>query len=217
GLTGRWGITPNFTLNVTANPDFSQVEADALQLDINQPFALFYPERRPFFTEGVDFFRALENIIYTRTMRDPSWGFKLTGKEGANTLGAYMVRDDVTNLIFPGSQGSDSVSLEKSNISSVFRYKHDFGRRYTVGVIATDREGSNYHNRVFGFDLDFRFTRTNQIQLLMMGSSTKYPDDVADDFDQPDGSFSDHLISFEYDHYTRTWGWWADYEEAGPK
>ena len=217
GLTARWGITPNFTLNVTANPDFSQVEADALQLDINQPFALFYPERRPFFTEGVDFFRALENIIYTRTMRDPSWGFKLTGKEGTSTVGAYVVRDDVTNLIFPGSQSSRSTSLEESNTSSVFRYKHDFGRRYTVGVIATDREGSDYHNRVFGFDLDFRFTRTNQIQLLVMGSSTRYPDEVADEFGQLHGSLNDHLISFEYDHYTRTWGWWADYEEAGPK
>ncbi len=217
GLTTRWGITPNLTFNFTAHPDFSQVEADALQLDINQPFALFYPERRPFFTEGVDFFRALENIIYTRTMRDPSWGFKLTGKEGANTIGAYVVRDEITNLIFPGSQGSMSTSLEKSNLSSVFRYKRDFGRRYTVGLLATDREGSDYHNRVFGFDLDFRFTRTNQIQLLVMRSSTRYPDDVADDYSQPSGSFNDHLISFEYDHYTRTWGWWADYEEAGPK
>jgi len=217
GLTARWGITPNFTINATANPDFSQVEADALQLDINQPFVLFYPERRPFFTEGVDFFRALENIIYTRTMRDPSWGFKLTGKEGTNTVGAYVVRDDVTNLIFPGSQGSSSTSLKESNLSSVFRYKRDFGRRYTVGILATDREGSDYHNRVFGFDLDFRFTPTNQIQLLVMGSSTRYPDDVVDNYNQPSGSFSDHLISFEYDHYTRTWGWWADYEEAGPK
>ena len=217
GFTARWGMTPNLTLNVTANPDFSQVEADALQLDINQPFALFYPERRPFFTEGVDFFRALESIIYTRTMRDPAWGFKLTGKEGTNTIGAYAVRDGVTNLIFPGSQSSSSTSLEKPNLSSVFRYKRDFGRRYTVGLLATDREGSDYHNRVIGFDLDFRFTRTNQIQLLVLGSSTRYPDDVAEDYDQPSGSFNDHLISFEYDHYTRTWGWWADYEEAGPK
>ena len=112
GLTARWGMTPNLTLNLTANPDFSQVEADALQLDINQPFALFYPERRPFFTEGTDFFSALENMIYTRTIRDPSWGIMLTGKEGAHTIGAYMLRDEVTNLIFPGSQGSSSASLD---------------------------------------------------------------------------------------------------------
>jgi hypothetical protein len=217
GLTARWGITPNLTFNVTANPDFSQVEADALQLDINEPFALFYPERRPFFTEGADFFSALESIIYTRTMRNPSWGFKLTGKEGANTIGAYVVRDEITNLIFPGSQGSNSTSLEIANTSSVFRYKRDLGSRYTVGLMATNREGKNYHNRVYGFDLDFRFTPTNQIQLLILGSSTKYPSETADDFDQPSGTFNDKLISFEYDHYTRTWSWWGDYEEAGSK
>jgi hypothetical protein len=215
GLTARWGITPNLTSNFTINPDFSQVEADAQQLDINEPFALFYPERRPFFTEGTDFFAALENIIYTRTMRDPSWGLKLTGKEGANTIGAYVVRDEITNLIFPGSQGSRSTSLDMANTSSVFRYKRDFGSRYTAGLLATDREAKGYFNRVFGFDLDFRFTPTNQIQLLVLGSSTKYPDEVTNDFDQSSGTISDRLISFEYDHYTRTWGWWGDYEEAG--
>jgi len=217
GLTARWGMTPNLTLNLTANPDFSQVEADAWQLDINQPFALFYPERRPFFTEGADFFSALESVVYTRMMRNPTWGLKLTGKEGTHTIGGYVVRDEITNLIFPGSQGSGSTSLNQANTSSVFRYKKDFGRRYTVGLLATDREGQDYYNRVYGFDLDFRFTRTNQIQLLVLGSKTRYPAEVASDNNQPDGSFSDRLISFEYDHNSRTWGWWADYEEAGPE
>lgn len=217
GITTRWGITPNMTLNFTANPDFSQVEADARQLDINQPFALFFPERRPFFTEGTDFFSTLERIIHTRTIRNPSWGVKLTGKEKSNTFGAYIMRDELTNLIFPGSQGSSSKSLGMENTSSVLRYKRDFGSRYTAGLIVTDRESENYFNRVYGFDLDFRFTPTNQIQLLVLGSNTKYPNDVANDYDQSIGSFKDRLISFEYDHYTRTWGWWADYEEAGSK
>lgn len=217
GLTTRWGMTPNMTLNLTVNPDFSQVEADARQLDINQPFALFYPERRPFFTEGTDFFSALKEIIYTRTVRDPTWGIKLTGKEGPNTIGAFLMRDDITNLIFPGSQGSSSTSLYSKNTAFVFRYKRDLGSRYTVGAIFTSREGREYFNRVYGFDLDFRLTPTNQIQLLVLGSSTKYPDDVASEYAQNSHSFSDRLISFEYDHNTRTWGWWADYEEAGSK
>jgi len=150
-------------------------------------------------------------------MRDPSLGLKLSGKEGANTIGMYVVQDQITNLIFPGSQGSSSTSLNNENISSVFRYKRDFGSRYTVGVLGTSREGDDYFNRIYGFDLDFRFTPTNQIQLLVLGSNTRYPDGVASDFGQPFGAFSDRLISFEYDHYTRTWGWWADYEEAGEK
>ena len=82
GLTAKWGVTPNMMFSGTVNPDFSQVEADAFQLDINQPFALYYSERRPFFTEGLDYFNTLKGAVYTRTMRDPSWGLKLTGKEG---------------------------------------------------------------------------------------------------------------------------------------
>ena len=215
GVNTRWGITSNLTLNLTANPDFSQVEADARQLDINRPFALFYPEKRPFFTEGLDYFSALKEIIYTRTVRNPSWGMKLTGKEGPNTIGAFVMRDDITNLIFPGTHGSTSTSLRTNNLSSVFRYKRDFGSRYTAGFILTDREGSGYFNRVYGLDLDFRFTQTDQIQLLVLRSSTKYPDDVAQENRQSSGEFSDGLISFEYDHNSRTWGWWADYEAAG--
>ena len=215
GITAKWGLTPNLTLNLTANPDFSQVEADAMQLDINEPFALFFPERRPFFTEGADFFDALEDVVYTRTMRDPSWGVKLTGKEGANTIGAYVVRDEITNLIFPGSQGSSSTSIMTPNTSSVFRYKRDLGSHYTIGLLGTDREGDDYFNRVFGFDFDFRVTPRDQLQLMVMGSSTRYPGEIAESYGQEHDSFGGRLISFEYDHYTRTWGWWADYEEAG--
>jgi hypothetical protein len=156
-------------------------------------------------------------MIYTRTIRDPSWGIKLSGKEGDHTIGAYVLRDSITNFIFPGSQSSGSTSWKESNISSVLRYKLDLGRNYTVGMIATDREGKDYFNRVYGFDLDFRLTPTHQVQLLVMGSSTKYPDEVANDNNQPSGTFHDRLISFEYDHYTRTWGWWADFEDAGPE
>ena len=84
GLTGRWSVTPNLTLNGTVNPDFSQVEADVAQLDVNQRFALFYPEKRPFFLEGVDFFTTPVQTVFTRTVADPTFGAKLTGKQGAN-------------------------------------------------------------------------------------------------------------------------------------
>lgn len=216
GLTAHWGMTPNLTMSGTVNPDFSQVEADSLQLDINEPFALFYPERRPFFTEGTDFFaHPMLDIVYTRTMRDPSFGLKLSGKEGANTIGAYMVRDEFTNLIFPGSQSSNSTSLRMKSTASIFRYKRDIGNKYTFGFFFTDREAEDYFNRVFEFDSDIRLTNTDRIQLQILGSSTMYPDETAAAFDQQQGSFNDRAISFEYDHNTRTIGWWADYEEVG--
>ena len=72
GLTVKWGVTPNVTLNATVNPDFSQVEADAVQLDVNTQFALFFPETRPFFLEGSDLFRTARlNLLHTRQVVQP--------------------------------------------------------------------------------------------------------------------------------------------------
>jgi hypothetical protein len=214
-LTTHWGVTPNLTLSGTLNPDFSQVEADALQLDINEPFALFYEEKRPFFSEGADFFLTPMEIVHTRVMRDPSWGLKVSGKEGTHSVGSYLVQDRVTNLLFPGPRGSVGTSLEDHNTSTILRYAKDFGARYTVGVLVTDREGTDYFNRVAGFDASVRLGRANDVAVQAMISSTRYPDDVAVDFDQPRGTFDDGALLVTYNRNTREVGWWANYREVG--
>jgi len=214
GLNLKWGVTSNLTANGTINPDFSQVEADALQLDINQPFALWYSERRPFFTEGAHFFRTLKNVVYTRTLRDPVWGAKLSGKEGASSVGAYVVRDDITNLLFPGSQGSGSTTLEQRSTAGVLRYKRDLGERSTLGAMFTGREGDEYHNRVLGFDGDLRLSARDQIQLQVLTSRTAYPEQVADEHAQPADEFGGEFIAFEYDHDARNAYWWLDLEQV---
>ncbi len=205
GITARWGITPNMTFIGTAKPDFSQVEADALQLDINEPFALFFEERRPFFYEGIDYFSTNYLAVHTRTMRDPSWGLKLTGKTGKNTIGVYVVRDEITNLIFPGSHGSTSTSLDESNISSVFRYKLDLGKNYTIGLLATDREGADYFNRLLGADGEFRFSKKDRLQFQFLGSNTRYPEAVVEDFGQERDAFAGSALDLNYLHDTRNW------------
>ena len=111
GLTARWGVTPNITIAAAINPDFSQVEADSVQLDINEQYALFFPETRPFFLEGADFFKTNVNLVHTRTIADPSGALKVTGKEGAHTFGLFSARDDVTNILIPGSQGSEAATF----------------------------------------------------------------------------------------------------------
>lgn len=215
GITAKWGITPNMTFSGTANPDFSQVEADAMQLDINTPFALYYSERRPFFLEGADFFDTLKDAVYTRTMYDPDWGLKLTGKEGRNTIGMYVVRDDRTNLIFPTSQGSNSTSLSMESTASIFRYKRDIGDKYTLGGLFTTRSGDDYSNLVAGLDANLLITPTDQIQLQLLSSSTEYPDDIVREFDQKQGEVSDGLVAFEWDHAGRSHYLWLDYDQVG--
>ena len=209
GLTARWGITPNLTLSGTINPDFSQVEADALQLTVNRPFAIFFPELRPFFMEGADFFETPMNVVYTRMMREPEWGLKLTGKEGAHTIGAYVVDDEITNLIIPGSESSDFTVLEQPNTATVLRYRYDVGNRFTLGGIFSNREGTDYLNRVAGIDGDLRITPRDRVFVQVLRSSTQYPDEVVEDFDQPEGTIDDWAAKIYYSHSTRTWMWWA--------
>ena len=88
------------------------MEADAAQLDVNQRFALFFEEQRPFFLEGSDFFSTPINAVFTRTIVDPDWGIKLTGKQAGNAVGVFAARDSVNGLVLPGNQFSRSAFLE---------------------------------------------------------------------------------------------------------
>src|SRR6185436_19289595 len=103
GLTARWGVTPNLNLSAAINPDFSQVEADTAQLNVNRQFALFYPEKRPFFLEGADYYETRLQAVYSRQIADPEWGVKLSGKVGDAALGVVVSKDRTTNILLPSS------------------------------------------------------------------------------------------------------------------
>ena len=215
GLTAKWGITPSLTGNLALNPDFSQVEADVAQLDVNNPFALFYPEQRPFFLEGADIFSTPLDAVFTRNVADPLWGGKISGKQSIHGLGVFVAQDQVTNLLFPGSEGSDSDSFDFETIDSVLRYRRDFGNASAVGALFTGREGDSYHNRVAGVDGLYRMTDTHSLRFQVLGSQSLYPDEIAEDFDQPTGSFSDQAYLLAYSHNSRNWQGWAEYRDIG--
>lgn len=216
GLTTRWGATPSITLVGTLNPDFSQVEADVAQLDINSQFTLFFPEKRPFFLEDADYFQTPIDAVYTRTVADPLWGARITGKEGSNVFGFFTAQDEVTNLIFPGSEGSTFTSIDESHLAGVFRYRRDVGQYSNIGALVTARQGADgYENTVYGTDGKIRFSDADSIRLQLLGSTTDYPDQVAADNDQPDGRFSSMAAYAQYSHSTRDWWWGATYEDFG--
>ncbi len=217
GLSVRWGVTPNWTLNAAANPDFSQVEADSAQLDVNTQFALFFPERRPFFLEGADFFRTPFDAVFTRNVADPSWGLKVSGKEGPHAVGVFVAEDELTNLIFPGSEGSSSGSFAFQSTDAVVRYRRDFGQGSAIGVLATGREGDGYSNRVAGIDGLYRINDKDSVSFQYLGSESEYPAEIVRDFDQPAGSFSDEAYRLRYDHRARNWRWYGHYEEVGER
>ncbi len=215
GLSVRWGVTPNWTLNAAANPDFSQVEADSAQLDVNTRFALFFPERRPFFLEGADFFRTPFDAVFTRNVADPSWGLKMSGKEGPHAVGIFVAEDELTNLIFPGSEGSSSGSFAFESTDAVVRYRRDFGQGSAIGVLATGREGDGYSNRVAGIDGLYRINDKDSVSFQYLGSESEYPLEIVRDFDQPAGSFSDEAFRVRYDHRARNWRWYGHYSDIG--
>ena len=215
GLSAKWGVTPNLTLNAAINPDFSQVEADSLQLDINQTFALFFNEKRPFFLEGADFFDTPLDIVYTRTVTDPAWGAKLTGKEGKSGGGLFVAQDAVTNIIIPGAESSGVAALDEQHLAAVLRYRYDIGKNSTLGALFTNRSAGDYSNRVAGVDSFFRPNDRDSISAQFVTSRTEYPDDVAASFAQRSGSLSDSAFRVDYRHNTRNWWWKAVYSDIG--
>ena len=215
GLTLTWGVTPDVIFSGTLNPDFSQVEADALQLDVNQQFALFYPERRPFFLEGADFFSTPFQIVSTRNVADPDWGAKVTGKRDRNAFGAFVAEDARTSLLIPGSQRSQIADLEVGSTNAVARYRRDLGANSALGVVATAREGGDYSNQVAGIDGLVRLGAVDSLRFQALGSRTEYPAEIVADYDQPAGPMTDNALYLSYNHDSRDWRLSAAYQDVG--
>jgi len=216
GITARWSVTSNMMLSTTLNPDFSQVEADAAQMDINTKFPLYYSERRPFFLEGSEIFKSQLNLVHTRTLAEPDWGVKLTGKEGKHTVGFFSVRDNVTPLVFPGAEGGDNTTLSKQSTGSVVRYKYDVGESSFIGTTLSDREGDKYHNRLVSIDGQLKFTQKDEFKFQAVGSNTAYSQNIIDEFDQPDSDFGGSAYQVNYNHSTEKYFVFAVYEDVSP-
>lgn len=205
GITGRWSITPAVTVGLTANPDFSQVEADVAQLAVNNQFTLFFPERRPFFLEGSDVFATPVRSVFTRTIADPVVGAKLTGKTGPWAFGLITARDEAAPLMIPGAQGSRATMLDRPVTTVVGRTRSDLGRSSTVGVLYTGREGAGYHNRVASVDALIRPLQSLTVRAQALLTSTDYPDSLATSLSQRTGRFGGSGIHLNAQWATRDW------------
>ena len=215
GLSARWGVTPNLMLNATVNPDFSQVEADAAQLDVNTRFALRYPEKRPFFLEGGDFFLTPLEMVFTRTVADPVWGGKMTGKIGANAVGVFVTQDRINNLLFPANQGTGMASLDENVWGGVFRFRRDVGRNSTIGFLYTGRVGDEYANHVIGADGFLRLSRSKTFSWQALASRTAYPEAVAAARRQEPDPFSGYALYGSLRHDSRNLIYLLSYQDLG--
>ncbi len=210
GITGAWGVTPNITLAGAVNPDFSQVEADAVQLGINQTFALFYRETRPFFQVGADYFETPLRMLHTRMIVDPAIALKATGKVGRHTFGVFSALDDTTNLIVPGAEDSQSGSFDQRSLASVGRYRFDFARNSTTGVMITDRKGEDgYFSRALSLDVLYRMSSSDKLTANIIWTRTRYNADMVEELEIEDVEPRGRGILVDYNHSVRNWEGWA--------
>ena len=211
----RWGISQDTYLNATINPDFSQVEADSLQLDVNNTFSLFFPERRTFFLDGADYFDTYENLVHTRNIASPEYGLKLTGKTNQNTYGLVAANDETTNFIIPRSLSSRVASIEglESKVA-IGRYRRDIFENSTLGALVTDRRGKNYSNTVLSLDSTLRPTAQDTISIQAMHSTSEYPNNIQTEHQQ-EAELNDNSYVIEYQHNDRQWDWRLGYYDWG--
>lgn len=163
GANLRLGFT-NFAVDATLNPDFSQVESDVGLVTINERFALFFPERRPFFLEGIDLFSSPNNLVYTRTVANPLAGGKLTGKAGRWSLAHLSAIDE-----FGASPDADADTKALVNIT---RVRRDLGTSSVGGITLTNRDESGAANRVLSADARIVFGGIYYFQGQLAGSHT---------------------------------------------
>lgn len=218
-LDVRWGITQDIYLNATINPDFSQVETDRPQLDVNNTFSLYFPERRTFFLDGADYFNTTQNLIHTRNIADPEYGAKITGKSGNHTYAFLNANDELTSFLIPGSQGSTLATLDDfSSDVNIGRYRYDIFGNSTIGVAFTDRQGDsgdigNYANSVASIDAVLRPTDQDTVSIQTMYSESDYPEEIQDRYMQEASTDGSHH-SVTYRHYDSRWDWQLNYRDV---
>jgi hypothetical protein len=153
------GITyspgPNTTINAVINPDFSQIESDAGQISVNSTFALYYPERRPFFMSGMDLLQT--PMYYTRTINNPLLATKINGKAGRFSYLALAADDRNTSVIVPGEEESNTVTTEERSYAGAARIRYDMENENFVGALFLNRNFSDGHNYLGGLDWNLKF------------------------------------------------------------
>jgi hypothetical protein len=216
GVDVKFSPDANHALDLTVKPDFSQIESDTAQISANERFALFYPEKRPFFLEGVDLFQTPLQAVYTRTITDPTWGTRLTGKDGNLRYTGLVARDGGGGLvILPGSNGSSAAPEDFTSMNAIGRVKEQIGRSF-VGALVTDREitstGGGY-SRLAGPDFEWRPTTADVLTGQLLFSATQTPNHPDLDATWDGRQQSGTALQTYFTHNTRHLDWFGRYTD----
>jgi hypothetical protein len=179
GISAKYGITSTVTLEATVNPDFSQVESDAFQVEVNQRFPIFFSEKRPFFMEGAGIFtlagqgndNSFQSAVHTRRIVDPMFGAKVTGSAGKLSFGTLSALDQSPGRNLP--EGDPDTGRDR--LFNIGRAQYSLGPSNYVGGIAIDTEYAGGYNRVVGADISWRMSPRQRISGFALASASRAP------------------------------------------
>ncbi len=214
GLDAKWLPSPDTVIDVALNPDFSQIESDVAQITANERFALFFPEKRPFFLEGADLFSTPITAVYTRTFTAPRWGARATGAFGDNSY-TFLAGEDRGggSVILPGPNSSDLAEQEFESKVWIGRFRRDLGQSF-VSLLSTGREiDGGAYNRVIGPDFRWQIGEHDVVtgQLLLSESRTPDRPDLAAEWDGR--SLSGHAAELWWYRQKKHWDFFALYQD----
>lgn len=199
GLNARYGLSSNMVINATLNPDFSQIEADVAQINYDPRRSVSFPEKRPFFLDGIEMFSTPTRLIYTRSIANPLAAVKLAGKTGSTTIAALSAIDN---------SGPSIAEVDASYINAI-RLKRDLGGQNSLGVVYTDRMHGDWANRVFALDGNLIANDTYSIRAQTGFSSTTGIDGIA-----PMWNASANVSTRKWSGGVNTSGYHADFDPA---
>jgi hypothetical protein len=232
GVTLKYTLSPNVTLDAAINPDFAEIEADAPVVTANQRFPIFFQEKRPFFLEGKEIFDSPLQPFYSRTIVDPDVAAKLSGKTGKNSFGFLLASDnapgnysqdergelnacrvlrqqDLDSGLAPRTCGIEEF-LGKNAYFGVLRLKRDFGKNNNIGFFATARTFPKNRNFTGGFDGQIKPNPKTVITFQFLGTHSRkfFYDPNEDSSSYRTGNGLGYFLSADYT--TDTHGWYAE-------
>src|SRR5687768_11122175 len=224
GLTAKFIPSSAVTIDLAINPDFAQVEADQLVVTANQRFPIFFPEKRPFFLEGIDIFQTPITAVHTRAIVDPDLAVKTTGKKGRNTFGLMVASDNGPGNFNADDRGALNACLDlravdprticnaerfvdKNAYIGVLRLKRDVGKENSIGLLATSYNFIEKHNQVLAFDGRFRLNKQTTFTVQTLGTTSRNfffdPNDGETRYRTGNG----FGYATSYNVSGRNWGW----------
>jgi hypothetical protein len=227
GVNLKYTLSPNVTLDATVNPDYAEIEADAPVVTANQRFPIYFEEKRPFFLEGKEIFDSPLSLFYSRTIVDPDFAGKLTGKSGKNTFGLLVASDNAPGNYSQDERGElnacrDSRQfdplrrcaieefVDKNALFGVLRLKHDVGKENNIGFFATARTFPKNRNFTSGFDGTFKLNPKTVMKFQAVGTHSRkfFYSPERDEVNYRTGNGFGYYWSLDYT--TDRHGWYAE-------